>query len=129
MDKKTTSVFQSFDLTSAFGGVSDQLIVRPPLNLKVFRCTVYVSPDSSLTLGGTAYISNQQMNSVFDGVQLSTQQNFSVVTAVPPDTDNGTTTLVQNLIVFDRRGVGYMQDNFYCFGKCHINFVWEGEIA
>jgi len=129
MDKKTTSIFQSFDLNSAFPGVGAQLIVRPPANLKVFRLTVYVSPDFSLTLGGTAYISNQQMTSPFDGVQLSCTQNFYVQTNVPPDTDNGQTTLVQNKIIFDRRGVGYMQDNFYCFGKCFINFVWEGEIS
>jgi len=127
MDKKTTSVFQSFDLLAAFGSLSQQLIVRPPANLKVFRCTIYVSPIAGI--GGNAYLSNQQMFSNQDGIELSCLETFEITTVVAPGIDTGITNKIKNEIVFDRRGVGYMQDNFYCFGKCQINFVWEGEIS
>ncbi len=130
MDKKTTSVFQSFGLGAAFGNFANQLVVRPPANMKVFRCTVYVCPDQDgVTNAGIAYISNQQMTSQFDGVMLSCQQVFDSTNEVPTDANVGNTYLAKNYIIFDRRGVGYMQDNFYCFGKCYINFIWEGEIS
>lgn len=127
MDKKTTSVFQSFDLNAAFGGLSSQLIVRPPANMKVFRCQIYVSPVGGN--GGEAYISNQQMFSTQDGILLSCYETFEVTTSIAPGTDTGFTNKQKTEILFDRRGVGYMQDNFYCFGTCIINFVWEGEIS
>lgn len=129
MDKKTTSIFQSFELGAAFATINTQLIVRTPANLKVFRCTIYVSVDAGSTSGNEVFLSNQEMFSTYDGVQLSCNTGFQVNTNIPPATDAGTQTLVKNQLILDRRGVGYMQDNFYCFGKGFINFVWEGEIS
>lgn len=129
MDKKTTTIFQSFDLGAAFGGFDNQLIVRPPANLKVFRCTIYVSVDDGSTAGSVVFLSNQQMFSLLDGVQLSCNAGTVVSTVIVPGVNTGTSVIVKNELILDRRGVGYMQDNFYCFGKGFINFVWEGEIS
>jgi len=125
---KTTSLFQAFDLDSGYSSSDRALIVRPPQSMRVFRCLIYVSGQVDEGTGASAYIANEANANVLNSVFLSRSVATSSTNPVPPDPSTSDSLTNVDRIQFDRRGVGYMNDTFYIFGKGTICFVWEGEV-
>lgn len=122
MNKQTTSSIQTFDLTNS--DIQSQIVVRPPLFMKVFRCTVYVWEPTAQACD--MYISTVRAASELDYIALANYINTTTVVAPGVDVS----IIIPNKIVFDRRGVGYMNDEFHIFSKganTFCTFVWEGE--
>lgn len=131
--KKTTSIFQTFDL-AGYQKAGEELIVRPPQQLRAFRVTIFVSSVLDQTLPAAAYISNFDNFNELTAIYLSNFTYFDTVTAVPPGNDITNGLYQSDRIVLDRRGVGFMADTFYVrdasggAGSSAISFIWEGEI-
>lgn len=130
--KKTTSIFQTFDLTG-YQKAGEELIVRPPQQLRAFRVTIFVSSVLNTTLAAAAYISNFDNFNQLTAIYLSNFTYSDTTTVVPPGTDITNGLYQLDRIVLDRRGVGFMGDTFYVrdasggIGSA-ISFIWEGEI-
>jgi hypothetical protein len=131
--KKTTSIFQTFDLTG-FQKAGEELIVRPPQQLRAFRVTIFVSSVLNTAKAAAAYISNYDSFNELTAIYLSNFTFADTTTAVPPGNDITVGLYQLDRIVLDRRGVGYMADTFYvrdasgASGSSLISFIWEGEI-
>ncbi len=127
---KTTSIFQTFRLNSA-SRPEDALLVRPPQNLRAFRCTISIHNYTGLA---EVRIANYANANDFGSILLSTGFKFDTNTVAVPGTDNSIGTNYSSIssIVLDRRGVGYMTDNFYIWdvtgSATVVSFIWEGEI-
>ena len=88
--------------------------------MKAFRCTFLVNPDGA---ANTVWIASTPTGLEEQCITLSA--DVVIVTAVPPATD--TTNTYPNTFVMDRRGVGYMEDEFYLYGEdVNVRIIWEG---
>jgi hypothetical protein len=121
---KTSTHIQVVDVTSILYG-TEPIVVRPPLTMKVFRCTIYFQNI------GAGKASRGFLTTVSDQNQFNTvvfASGTEINTLVPPDTDN-TQAFLQQLIL-DRRGVGYMTEDFYVSSnsvdQCNFVFIFEG---
>jgi hypothetical protein len=122
--QRTTSIYNFFDLTGTSAGAN--LIVRAPQNLKVFRCTIFCDSRSDTTLASNAYINNSPINSSLEGVFICNGVYTEASVPVAPDTSTGTNVLNNHTLVLDRRGIGYMVDDLYIYGKGGVSIIWEG---
>lgn len=97
-------------------------IVRAPKFMKAFRCTFLVNPDGATN---TVWIASVPTNLEEQCITLSA--DIITSTLVPPASD--ITQPYPQIFVFDRRGVGYMTDEFYLYGEdVNVRIVWEGII-
>lgn len=131
--QKTTSLFQSFDL-SAYSKSDIALIVRPPQSLKVFRATIFVTSQLNASSPAAAYIANYSGANQLSAIYLSNFTKAYTSTDLPPATDTTDGLYQIDRIVLDRRGIGYMADTFYIWdatggaGSSAIGIIWEGII-
>ena len=124
--KRTTSVLNYYSLNGTQTGYGRNLVIRPPQHLKVFRATFYADNREDQQNSTGVNISNSEILDAETGIFLTTNVYNAITTVVPPGTNTG--TLVVNLysVVFDRRGEGYMVDDFYLAGKGGVSVIWEG---
>jgi len=129
---RTTSIFQTFFLNNSATS-AEALVVRPPKNLRVFRCTITLTNEDP-TQVSLCRIANVSDANFLSSVFLSTGYSSNTSTNLPPGTDTttGVTNSSNSSIVLDRRGVGYMEDTFYIWEENRngtvISFIWEGEV-
>jgi hypothetical protein len=124
---KTTSIFQVFDCNSF--STDTPLIVRPPKNLRAFRVTIFPSSQTDPTQPATIQINNDTFSNDFQGIFLSNVFSSSTATVPIPGIDSTKGFYYNNFtLILDRRGVGHMEDTFYCVGTGSICFIWEGEV-
>jgi hypothetical protein len=126
---KTTSITNYYSLAST--SINQPLTIRVPKNLKVFRAHIMVDNREDNTLGTTAFISTdfpgvESSGVSLTGIFLTSSVYTEMSVPVAPDTATGFNTININSVIFDRRGVGYMTDDFYVFGKGGISVIWEG---
>jgi len=110
----TTSIIQNLVVSN---GV--QTTVTPPPNC--FRCTISFIDDSGGMGKGFVSTSDSELGYSFANFYESNNGSPNVTT----NTGN-----VNTSIVLDRRGIGYMIDNFICqikstVGPCTFTFIWE----
>lgn len=121
---KTSTHIQVVDVTSATLGTTP-ILVRPPLTMKVFRCTIYFQNIASgkATRG---YLTTEPDQNQYNIVVFAS--GVEIKTVVAPGTD--TTQAFLQQLVLDRRGVGYMTENFYVTSNglddCNFVFIFEG---
>jgi len=120
---KTSTQIQVVDVSNILYSTTP-LLVRPPLTMKVFRCTIYFQTIGNKVCRGylTSVPDQNQFNTfVFASGYVSTNQ------VIP--TPNESQTFTQQLVL-DRRGVGYMTEDFYVSSnivdQCNFVFVFEG---
>ena len=103
----------------------DTTIVRPPMYLKVVRCTVIFQ--SAPGTGDRGLLSTVPEQNDFNSIQFA--NSYDTTTLVPPAVDSTIIPGIQTF-VFDRLGVGYMTDEFYVSssgsGSGNFVFIWEG---
>lgn len=100
------------------------IVVRAPKHLRCFRATITVQTFNS-NVDSALWISTAPCNS--EELMLFIASNTNTNTAIAPATD----ITYQNLqsIVLDRRGVGYMEDEFYFYAdEAYCTIIWEGEV-
>ena len=120
----TTSIHNYYDLTGT--GFGQNLVVRPPQHLKVFRATIYADSRQDTTIESALQISNAEINNSLEGTFLSNGNYTQNTVPVAPDTSTGLIVTERNTLVLDRRGVGYMVDDLHIAGKGGVSIVWEG---
>lgn len=120
----TTSIHNYYDLTGT--GFGQNLVVRPPQHLKVFRATIYADSRSDTSVPSELQISNAEINNSLEGSFLSNFNFTQSSVPLPPDTSFGNIVTEKNTLVLDRRGVGYMVDDLHITGKGGVSIVWEG---
>jgi len=124
---KTKAHFESFIVTGGRpkNAAGAPIVVRAPQHLRCFRATITINNYGTNGLDQGCFISTVPTNEEPQCVYISnTIQTF---TAVVPATD--TTNNASNQIVLDRRGVGYMDDEFYLYSdEAYITIIWEGEV-
>lgn len=121
----TTSINQYYSMGSTTS--ASPLVIRPPKNLKVFRAHFIADNREDNIAEALVIISTQPPGSTgWDGVKISTRVYTETTTAVVPGTDISLGTADLNFYILDRRGVGYMVDDFYIYGKGGVSVIWEG---
>jgi hypothetical protein len=123
---RTTSIYNFYDLSGT--GTNNNLVVRPPQNLKVFRAIIYADSRQDTTQASTFYVSNAHINSQLEGTFLSNGVYTEASVPVAPDTSTGSNVVNNHTLVLDRRNIGYMCDDLHFFGKGGVSIVWEGII-
>lgn len=124
MNKTKSHIQAVFVNTDRPKNQGEPIIVRAPLFMKCFRATFVVNNYNS-NLASSLWISTAPTND--EGSTLFLNQTQIVQTAVAPANDviynaPGTLTL-------DRRGAGYMVDEFYLYADgCYVTILWEGYI-
>ena len=123
---KTSSQIQVINVGNT--NFPSSLVVRPPKNLKVFRCTIqFIDADFSGDVGA-GYLSNTSDQNIFNTTIFSNGA-FGKVVAVG---SNQGYAMAPNSLTLDRRGIGYMNDEFHVSSNGTLTnatfvFVWEGE--
>lgn len=117
----TKSIISVYDAPGTTGA-GEQTVIRPPSTLLCVRATFIAWAHN--TNAASLHISTSPTNDI--GFSLPLDANVSTSTAVPPGTDITKQTV--NQFVLDRRGIGYMQDEFYLEGKGRLVVIWEGII-
>lgn len=123
---KTKAHIESFTVDSGRPKNNGKpVIIRAPLFMKCFRATIAVNNYMS-GIGQDVFIStaptNQEENCVFLSAQINTTTN------TPPDIDFSYTA--ERILVLDRRGVGYMEDELYFYSESAVvTIVWEGIVG
>jgi hypothetical protein len=118
--KQTSSIIQVVNLL----GASSQIKIIPPQ--KCFRASILFQNASSS--GGDGYLSTSGANGTF----LKFDGQFLTDSGGTPAT-NTFDGLTNQVLVMDRRGVGYMADEFTIYAKsaadlCVFTFIWEIEL-
>lgn len=124
--KQTTSVLNYYSLNGTNLNYGGNLVIRPPQHLKVFRATFYADCRDDVTIPTTVQISNSEIVDSETGIFLFNGFRTSVNTGVPPVVNDGRGVVNLYSVVFDRRGQGYMVDDFYIVGKGGLSVIWEG---
>lgn len=129
---KTTSINNYYSLTGT--GIAAPLTIRVPKNLKVFRAHFMCDNREDSASGTAAYISTDFPGAEngsgisLTGIFLTSYVYNEMAVPVAPDTALGRNEININFVILDRRGIGYMTDDFYVFGKGGISVIWEGII-
>lgn len=101
------------------------IVVRAPKHLRCFRATIIVNNYNATGLDQGLFISTIPTSQEQQCVFLTTVQTTDVL--VPPDTQY--TIASPSTLVLDRRGVGYMDDEFYFYSvEAYVTVIWEGEV-
>jgi hypothetical protein len=124
--KQTTSVLNFYSLVGTAFGYGNNLVIRPPQHLKVFRATFYADNRNDTINGTAVQISNSEILDQETGIFLLTTFNTSTTVVVPPGINTGQGVVNLYSVVFDRRGEGYMVDDFFVAGKGGLSVIWEG---
>lgn len=103
-------------------GAGQQTVVRPPSTLLCVRATFIAWAHANTA--AALHISTSPSSEIGFSLPLDANEQTNVV--LPPGTDVSYKTV--NQFVLDRRGVGYMQDEFYLEGKGRLVVIWEGII-
>jgi hypothetical protein len=99
------------------------VVVRAPKTMKCFRATFVVNNYGS-NLPCDLFIATSPTNQEEQCLYLS-GNILTSVTGPAPTTD--TTFNAPQTFVFDRRGVGYMTDEFYLYSvDANVTIIWEG---
>lgn len=128
----TTSITNYYALTGT--NQFAPMTIRVPKHLKVFRAHIFCDNREDTTQDTAVFISTQYPGNYNNasvsttGIFLSTRNYTEASVPVAPDTSTGHTTSNVNSVIFDRRGVGYMCDDFYVYGEGGISIIWEGII-
>jgi hypothetical protein len=123
--QRTISISNYYSLSNTQVGGAN-LVVRPPQNLKVFRATIFCDSRENTNNPTTVFVGTTILNSNLEGIFLTNYSYFDVATFVPPATNQGKSIVPTNSLVLDRRGIGYLCDDLYFFGKGGISILWEG---
>lgn len=123
--QRTISIANYYSLSNTNVGGAN-LVVRPPQNLKVFRATIICDNRENLTNSVSVYVGTAIINSALEGIYLTSYGYFELNTNVPPALDVGKSVVPTNSLVLDRRGIGYLCDDLYFYGKGGISILWEG---
>lgn len=123
---RTTSILNYYSLTGTNTGYGNNLVIRPPQNLKVFRATIYADNRETPTTGSNVIISNAEIIDNLQGISLTSIYQTSSNVPIPPATSTGQVISNIHFIVLDRRGEGYMVDDFFITGKGGVSIIWEG---
>jgi hypothetical protein len=100
------------------------VVVRAPLFMKCFRATIIVNNYGQL-VGNDLFISTSPTNLEENCLYLS--GTMTTATQTPPDNDFTTSAPMQ--LILDRRGVGYMEDEFYLYSSnAYVTIIWEGTV-
>jgi hypothetical protein len=124
---KTKAHFESFILNGGRpkNGTSTPVVVRAPQHLRCFRATITINNFGANGLDQGCWIATTPTNEEAQCVYIS--NTILTITQVAPATD--TTNSASNHLILDRRGVGYMDDEFYLYSdEAYITIVWEGEV-
>ena len=124
--KQTTSVLNYYSLNGTQTGYGRNLVIRPPQHLKVFRATFYADNREDQQNSTAVNISNSEILDQETGIFLLNYFRTSVNVVVPPGVNDGTGVVNLYSVVFDRRGEGYMVDDFFLTGKGGVSVIWEG---
>lgn len=100
----------------------EQTVIRPPSTLLCVRATFIAWAHNNVA--AALHISTSPSSDIEFSLPLDANENTNTVIA--PGTDITKQTV--NQFVLDRRGVGYMQDEFYLEGKGRLVVIWEGII-
>jgi hypothetical protein len=128
---KTKSHFQSFIVSGGRpkNATGAPIVVRAPQHLRCFRATIIISNFGSTGNGldQGLFISTFPTNEESQCVYLSTVNQITVDVIVGPVTQLGNSSSQQ--LILDRRGVGYMDDEFYLYSdEAYVTIIWEGEV-
>jgi len=124
---KTKAHFESFIVNGGRpkSGTATPVVVRAPQHLRCFRATITINNFGSNGLDSGCFIAIIPTIEEAQCVYIS--NTIRTLTAVVPSTD--ITNNASNQIVLDRRGVGYMDDEFYLYSdEAYITIIWEGEV-
>ena len=115
---KTKSFIQAFSINSGTPkGNGFPVVVRAPKTMKCFRATFVVNNYGNDATPTDLFISSEPTNQETQCLFLNGTYTISA----------GVTPMAPNIFVFDRRGVGYMEDEFYLYSnRCDVTIVWEG---
>lgn len=110
----TTSIIQNVSVPN-----NVSTVVKPPANC--FRCTITFFDDSNSLSKGIVSSSATDVGYTF--------VNYFETDGAAP-TNNTFQGQLNQTIVMDRRGIGYLVDEFYCQikstgGPCTFTFIWE----
>lgn len=122
---KTKSFIQAIKVDGGRpkNGTGQAVVVRAPKTMKCFRATIVVNNFGSDGVPTYLFISSQPTNLDEECIYLSS--TYTTTTVVAPGFD--ITPVAPNIFIFDRRGVGYMEDEFYLQSDlCYVTIVWEG---
>jgi hypothetical protein len=130
--QRTTSITNYYALagTNQF----QPMTIRVPKHLKVFRAHIFCDNREDITADTSVFISTQFPGNFnnggvsTNGIFLTSRNYTEASVPVAPDVSTGYTNSNVNSVIFDRRGVGYMCDDFYIYGKGGISIIWEGII-
>lgn len=130
---RTTSINNYYSLNGT--SIGAPLTIRVPKNLKVFRAHIFCdNREDTITTTTEVFICTEfpgptnNTGRSTTGIFLTSFIYNEMSVPVAPATATGTTFINTNTVIFDRRGVGYMYDDFYVFGKGGISVIWEGII-
>ena len=121
---KTKSFIQSVNVNGGRpkNATGQAVVIRAPKTMKCFRATFVVNNYNG-SQPSDLWISSEPTNSEEDCIFLNS--TYTTTTALVPGTD--LTRVAPNIFIFDRRGVGYMEDEFYLQSDdCFVTIVWEG---
>lgn len=120
---KTISFIQAIQVnTDRPKNQGEPVLVRAPLHMKCFRATFVVNNYGS-NLYSNLWIASAPTNQ--EQLCLYLSASFFTDTVVAPGTDLSYTAPAT--FTFDRRGVGYMEDEFYLYSEgAYITIIWEG---
>ena len=97
-------------------------ILRAPKHMKCFRATITINTTTSKF--HYVWIASNLTNLSTDCIILGKQT--VTVPVVPPAITEFSYPYLEKLIL-DRRGAGYMEDEFYLYGvNVYVNILWEG---
>lgn len=119
--QKTKSIISVYDAPGTVGA-GEFTVIRPPSTLLCVRATFIAWTFNAVA--AELHISTSPNSNV--GFSLPLNANEQTATSIAPGTDITRKTV--NQFVLDRRGVGYMQDEFYLDGKGRLVVIWEGII-
>lgn len=119
--QKTKSIIAVYDAPGTTGA-GEQTVIRPPSTLLCVRATFIAWAHNATA--AALHISTSPSSEI--GFSLPLDANEQTAVVVAPGTDITKKTV--NQFVLDRRGVGYMQDEFYLEGKGRLVVIWEGII-
>lgn len=120
---KTISFIQAIQVnTDRPKNQGEPVLVRAPLHMKCFRATFVVN-----NFGSNPYNNLWVASAPTNQEELCLYLSTTIVTktAVAPSFDYS--LFAPGIFTFDRRGVGYMEDEFYLYSEgAYITIIWEG---
>ena len=121
---KTKSYIEAININGGRpkNGTGQYVLVRAPKTMKCFRATFVVNNFGGLQ-PSSLWIASQP--TLQEELCLFLNSYIPTITTVSPGTNQ--TSNAPGVFILDRRGVGYMEDEFYLYSdECYLTIVWEG---